>query len=134
MSRSLRRYSGADEAQVDMTPMLDIVFILLIFFIVTATFLDVKAMALTEPAPSVEPAPPSRALQVYVDSKDIIAVDGLIIEPSALPDYIQSQRAERPNLSIILRSDSQASHGMIVALKDSLDQASIPSVLKVDRR
>jgi len=35
-----RRKAGGDDAEVDMTPMLDIVFIMLIFFIVTATFLD----------------------------------------------------------------------------------------------
>ena len=46
-----RRKSGGEEAEVDMTPMLDIVFIMLIFFIVTATFLDERGVDLTQPPP-----------------------------------------------------------------------------------
>jgi len=46
-----RRNKTSDEAEVDMTPMLDIVFIMLIFFIVTATFLDERGIDLTQPPP-----------------------------------------------------------------------------------
>ena len=49
-----RRNAQGDEAEVNMTPMLDIVFIMLIFFIVTATFLDETGIDLTQPPP---PAP-----------------------------------------------------------------------------
>ena len=45
--RRSRRTQGGDEGEVDMTPMLDIVFIMLIFFIVTATFLDETGIDLT---------------------------------------------------------------------------------------
>jgi len=47
-----RRNRRSDEAEVDMTPMLDIVFIMLIFFIVTATFLDEKGLDFTQAPPA----------------------------------------------------------------------------------
>ena len=47
MARKIRK--GADEAEVDMTPMLDIVFIMLIFFIVTATFVNERGLDVTRP-------------------------------------------------------------------------------------
>jgi len=66
------RHKGADQADIDMTPMLDIVFILLIFFIVTATFLSEKAIDLQQPPPS--PTPPQvssvPAITIYVDGKE----------------------------------------------------------------
>jgi len=47
MSRRLNRLSHEDQGEVNMTPMLDIVFILLIFFIVTAVFLDERGLDFT---------------------------------------------------------------------------------------
>jgi len=52
-----RRNKTSDEAEVDMTPMLDIVFIMLIFFIVTATFLDERGIDLTQPPPPPDDLP-----------------------------------------------------------------------------
>ena len=49
--RKRKRVADADEAEIDLTPMLDVVFIMLIFFIVTATFLDEYGIDLTQPPP-----------------------------------------------------------------------------------
>ena len=68
--RRNRRNSQPDEADVDMTPMLDIVFIMLIFFIVTATFLDEDGIDLTQPPPPPDTTPPkdnTPAITVYVN-------------------------------------------------------------------
>ena len=56
-----RRKTQGDEAEVNMTPMLDIVFIMLIFFIVTATFLDEKGVDLTQPPPPPDSDVPSKS-------------------------------------------------------------------------
>jgi len=78
--RRNRRNQASDDAEVDMTPMLDIVFIMLIFFIVTATFLDEKAIDLTQPPPPPEnpddPPPDTPAITVYVDERDSCSVEG----------------------------------------------------------
>ena len=73
-----RRNAQADEAEVDMTPMLDIVFIMLIFFIVTATFLDERGVDLTQPP---RPRPISRR-QIILRLRYmlILAINVLLME------------------------------------------------------
>ena len=70
MSRRLNRISQSDQDGVDMTPMLDIVFILLIFFIVTAVFLDEKGVDFTQASGDVPAGPTTAVISIVVDSED----------------------------------------------------------------
>ena len=102
-----RKNNQADEADVDMTPMLDIVFIMLIFFIVTATFLDETAIDLTQPPPPPDiPNPPDDERRTNCD-RVTLAVERLL--------------ADKPGASVILRMDERSQHKILVELKDGLD-------------
>jgi len=105
-----RRNRRADDADVDMTPMLDIVFIMLIFFIVTAVFLDERALDFTQtpPEPS-DPMPPTPAISIYVDGKNAISVDNEATELSSVASRVERLMADKPNAVISLRADAQAS-------------------------
>jgi len=76
--RRSRRTQRSDDGDVDMTPMLDIVFIMLIFFIVTATFLDEEGINLTQPPPPPDsdntPPPENPAITIYVNAQDRCSV------------------------------------------------------------
>ena len=122
MSRRRGRQTD-DSADVDMTPMLDIVFIMLIFFIVTATFLSEKGIDLTQPPPSPEDTPPSSTpvIVVYVDARDQCTVDGRSTQSDRVPLQVESLLADKPGASIILRVSSKSSHGNLVFLKDGFD-------------
>lgn len=131
-----RNKKGGDEAEVDMTPMLDIVFIMLIFFIVTATFLDVKAVDLTQPPPPPEtddPTPPKPAIVVYVNESNLCSVDGTPSECGNVPLAIEKLKAEKPNAAVILRLDEKAKHGTLVQLKDNLDEADVDTKIEIIR-
>jgi biopolymer transport protein ExbD len=67
---------GAESADVNMTPMLDIVFILLIFFIVTATFLQEQGIQMVQPPPPEDQpeSPPSPTILIQVDQRNLIFV------------------------------------------------------------
>jgi biopolymer transport protein ExbD len=82
-----RSIKNLDEANVDLTPMLDIVFILLIFFIVTSTFLQEDAIGLEPPPPACEACskPVTPAILVFVDAKNHIRIDGSLADISSDP-------------------------------------------------
>ena len=135
--RRSRRTQGGDDGEVDMTPMLDIVFILLIFFIVTATFLDETGIDLTQPPPPPDDlnTPPSDnpAITVYVDGRDACAVDGRSTGCDRVILEIERLLAEKANAAVILRFDEKASHRYLVQLKDELDQGGLTSKIEIIR-
>ncbi len=129
-----RRSKGSDEADVDMTPMLDIVFIMLIFFIVTATFLDERGIDLTQPPPPPpdQPDAPSKpAITIYVDGKSTCSVDNRRTECDRVILDVERLLADKPGANVILRIDKAARHQVLVLLKDELDTAGLQSKIEV---
>lgn len=133
LSRTYRS-RRSDKADVDMTPMLDIVFIMLIFFIVTATFLDEQGLQLTQPPQStVTLAPPTSAISIYVDAKDAVSIENESAELSSIASRVERLMAEKPNAVISLRADAQASLESVVYIKDQMALAGRETVMKIDR-
>ncbi|MEP1229763.1 MAG: biopolymer transporter ExbD [Litorimonas sp.] len=131
-----RRNSQADEAEVDMTPMLDIVFIMLIFFIVTATFLDETGIDLTQPPPppdDVTPPKDASAITVYVDGRNQCSVDGRTTGCDRVILAVERLLAEKPKAAVILRMDEKAQHKVLVELKDGLDTNGLASKIEIIR-
>lgn len=131
-----RRNKPSDEAEVDMTPMLDIVFIMLIFFIVTATFLDERGIDLTQPPPPPDDLPdtqPRPAITVYVDNQDVCVVDGNQTECDRVSLAVERLLADKPGANIILRVNESASHGLLVILKDEFDVKGLGSKIEIVR-
>ncbi|MBC6403240.1 MAG: biopolymer transporter ExbD [Hyphomonadaceae bacterium] len=125
-----------DEAAVDMTPMLDIVFIMLIFFIVTATFLDERGIDLTQPPPppddDMQPNP-KPAITIYVDKRNVCAVDNRQTECDRVSLAVERLLADKPGANVILRVHAQAKHDLLVALKDGLDDSGLRSKIEIVR-
>ena len=130
-----RRRKNEDEADVDMTPMLDIVFIMLIFFIVTAVFLDETGLDLTQPPPPPEDTPPppdqAPAIIVYVDNNSACSVDGLSTTCNRVLARIERQLADKPGASVIMRFHPEAKHRVLINLKDGLDGKGLQSKIEV---
>ena len=135
--RRARRNQANDAAEPDMTPMLDIVFIMLIFFIVTATFLDETGVDLTQPPPPPDNlnTPPSNspAITVYVDNQDACSVDGRSIGCDRVILDVERLLSEKPNAAVILRMDEKAHHRNLIMLKDGLDQGGLATKIEIVR-
>ncbi len=129
-----RRNNQADEADVDMTPMLDIVFIMLIFFIVTATFLDETGIDLTQPPPpppDINPPPDARAITVFVDARNQCSVDERRTGCDRVTLAVERLLADKPGASVILRMDERSKHEILVDLKDGLDAGGLAVKIEV---
>jgi len=132
MRRRVRH--GGDDADVDMTPMLDIVFIMLIFFIVTATFLDEKGIDITQPPPppNQDPNDPTTpAISVYVDNKNRCSVDGRGSDCDRVVLTVESLLADKPGASIILKVHELADTQYLIGLKDSFDDKGLNSKIEI---
>lgn len=124
-----RRKKPVDEAEVDMTPMLDVVFILLIFFIVTSTFLSEQGFDLTPPPPSNGPPPPkAKAINIYVDDGNFIRVDGRFTDISAVRANIERKKAEFPDISVIVQAHPEAKNLYALKIVDEAKSANIANV------
>lgn len=126
-----RKTRPAEEANVDLTPMLDVVFILLIFFIVTSTFIQEKAIGLEPPPPpnnSPTPPPPVPAIVVYVNEDDLIRVNGRLTDISGVRANMERLRAENPESALVIQAHSKAKSGTIIKIRDEAYNAQMERV------
>jgi len=124
-----RRFSGIsqmqdeDEADIDLTPMLDVVFIMLIFFIVTASFLREFGVEGTKP-PSVQSTPTeSKSIAVKIYSSGEIIIDGLSIDPRAVSAHIIRRKAENPDSTFAILAGKRAKTELVVGVIDAAREA-----------
>jgi len=109
----------SDDAAVDLTPMLDVVFILLIFFIVTSTFLQEEALGAEPPPPQTNaPSNPAPAIIVYIDEADQIRVNRKLTDISAVRGGMERARAENPESALIIQAHPAARTGTIIEIRD----------------
>ena len=116
-----RRSSGlSEEADVDLTPMLDVVFIMLIFFIVTASFIKEVGLDLNRPeggdAPQVVTENENILIQITNDG--LIFIDRRSVDIRAIRANIERLRAERPNGQVIVAPGEASQNGLLVEVMD----------------
>ena len=125
---------GNDQADVNMTPMLDIVFILLIFFIVTATFLQEQGIDMRPPPDSDNPPEESNpVILVQVDDENRVFVNQDATSALRVLAAVSRIRAEQPNSAVLIEVSDEAEHGTIVSILDEMRANSIPvSISRAD--
>ncbi len=121
-TRFSSRRRDDDEVQVDMTPMLDIVFIMLIFFVVSSSFLQIRTLDVQLPA--AQSAQRSHADLIHLQ----LLVDGQLRwqgQPLLSQDLGAALAQLSPQAEVVIEADSQVSHGQVVALMDRVKRAGI---------
>ena len=125
-----RRHRIDEEAEINITPMLDIVFIMLIFFIVTTSFVKEKGLEVSRPSNS----PPKEIKQdrgpivVKIDSSSLISVKGRILEPGAVEANREREKAEKPASPLIVAAHPEADTEALVTILDAARAVGIESV------
>jgi len=125
-----KRRNVSKEATVDLTPMLDVVFILLIFFIVTSTFIQEKAIGMEPPPPNCPgcSSPPSLAIIVYIDETDTIRVGSKLTDLASVRSDIERIQAESPESPVIIQADAFATTGTVIQIRDIAYDANVERV------
>ena len=120
--------SSDDEAQIDMTPMLDIVFIMLIFFIVTTSFAKEKGLDVNRPKDNNESKQPSKALSIQIDDAGVIKMNGREVDIRRVVANIQTFLAENNTDVAAIQAHEDAEHGIVVEV---MNQAKIAGINRV---
>lgn len=129
MSRRKKNKSQADDkAEIDLTPMLDVVFIMLIFFIVTASFIKEQSIDVNVPENAEQPPPPdaaSKNILISVTSSDEIYIDQRRVDIRAVRSLIAQKSAENPESGVVVRAHEQSTANTYVAIADAAREAKI---------
>jgi len=126
---SARRHLPAqDETELDMTPMLDIVFIMLIFFIVTTSF--VKESGVTVSSPQAETATRQENANIFIaiTADGEVWVDRRPVDPRSVRAIVARLHADNPEGAVIIQSDEEASTRMLVEVMDQVRLAGVEGI------
>ena len=127
-------HADEDENEINLTPMLDVVFIMLIFFIVTASFIKEAGIDVNRPdAPVTESKPENANILVVINANDEIWIDRRLIDPRALRANIERLHAENPQGSVVIRADKSSTNKMLVTVMDSSRNAGVYNISIADQ-
>ena len=117
-----------EEAEIDLTPMLDVVCIMLIYFIVTASFVKEAGIDVNRPdAPTAQKVEDANIL-IAISPNDEIWIDKRLIDPRAVRPNIERLHAENPKGSVVIQADKKSTNEMLVIVMDAARQAGVYNV------
>jgi biopolymer transport protein ExbD len=123
-----RRAAESEDSEVNLTPMLDVVFIMLIFFIVTASFVKESGIDISRPDAATAERKEKGNILVAITSKNQIWVDRRQVDPRALRANIERLHAENPHGSLIIQADEESKNKLLVQVMDAARLAGVKSV------
>ena len=122
-----------EENEINLTPMLDVVFIILIFFIVTASFVKEAGIDVNRPdAPVTESKPEDANILVLITANDELWIDRRLIDPRAVRANIERLHAENPKGSVVIQANAKSTNKMLVTVMDSARQAGVYNISIAD--
>jgi len=133
------RPSEEEDAETDMTPMIDVTFQLIIFFMITATFTIQKTLDLPPSKPDQAGATQTleelqeERIVVVLKADGTLTVDGTPIEPDGVIAAIQEANRNKQSAELILDVEDQSSHESVVRVLDAAGAARIEKVLFASR-
>jgi biopolymer transport protein ExbD len=124
-----RLHRGEESADINITPMLDIVFIMLIFFIVTTSFVTEFGIDVNRPSNApVQVQQQSEVIAVRIDENDQIYVQERLVDIRAVRANIESGLALQPDAAVVVITDRLADAGLLVRV---VDQARVAGAERV---
>ena len=116
------------EAEINITPMLDVVFIMLIFFIVTTSFSKESGLSINRPIASTENPKKSVIAVVKIAENGEIQLNQQILSISALPAVMTKLRAENTELSALIVPQIGTRTGDLIAVMDKIKQVKVEKI------
>ncbi len=119
------RNKQEEDAKIDITPMLDVVFIMLIFFIVTASFIKESGVRVEKPEAETAIKKPKATILLAIDRNNEIWLDKNNIDPRAIKATIGRLRAENPEGEVVVQADVESTAEMVIKVVEALQDAGI---------
>lgn len=123
-----KRKKQQEDAGIDLTPMLDIVFIMLIFFIVTTSFIKETGIEVNRPNAATAVRDERGNILIAITANDEIWIDKRRIELRAVRANVERLKAENPEGSVIIQADKESKNGLLVETMDQVRLAGVQNV------
>jgi biopolymer transport protein ExbD len=126
-----RRHRTDDEAEINITPMLDIVFIMLIFFIVTTSFVREKGLDISRPTQAEEQQvqdDDTLPILVRIDQISMITINNRRVEADAVRANLERERAQSPRSPLIIAAHPDSDTNSLVRVLDAANVVGISSI------
>jgi len=129
MFRSVRSQRALTaQAEIQMTPLIDMVFILLIFFVVTTSFVSETGLEIQRPQSSSSETLPRENIPVAIGADGRITVDGQRVGLLSIRPFLQKRLRMQPGLAVVLVADKVVSVDRVVRVMDEIRGAGISEV------
>ncbi len=125
-----KKHGGAaEDAEIDMTPMLDIVFIMLIFFIVTTSFVKEAGVEMQRPSGKSASTTKVKAnVLVTINSQGQVVIDGKEVDIRSVRANVEKTLAESPDASVIVQAHKDSDTDILVGVVNAAKEAGIDKV------
>jgi len=126
-----KMFAGATEeedSEINITPMLDVVFIMLIFFIVTASFVKEAGIDVNRPDADTAVRQERANILIAISENNEIWIDRRQVDPRALRANIERLHAENPEGSVVIQADKRAITETLIQVMDAARQAGVYNV------
>ena len=127
-TRIPRRRASEDESGIDLTPMLDVVFIMLIFFIVTASFVKEAGIHVARPQAQQVGDPGTRSILLTVTADNEIWLGERRIDARSVRVNIERLHAGNPEAAVVIRAHEDSDTGVFAAIADQSREAGVYDV------
>jgi biopolymer transport protein ExbD len=125
MKQHFQNLVEEEEATIDMTPMLDVVFIMLIFFIVTASFVKEAGIDVNRPEAATAVKKDRANILVAISDKNEIWINKRKIDARAVQANIERLYAENPQGSVVIQADKKATTETLIKVMDASRAAGV---------
>ncbi|OQX58205.1 MAG: biopolymer transporter ExbD [Helicobacteraceae bacterium 4484_230] len=123
-----RRHIDDDSSDLELTPMIDVVFILLIFFIVTTSFVRETGIEINRPSATTAQTKAKANILIAIKPDGDIWIDKHQVDIRAVRATVQRLAAKSPQSSVVILSDSEAKTGILVRVMDQIRMAGIQNI------
>lgn len=126
--RLTRPSRNREDAQIDLTSMLDIVFIMLIFFIVTSSFVRESGVEVNRPQASHAVSQKDAGIFIAITSANDIYIDKRIVDAERVQATIEHILVDQPDAALVIQADEHAYNGTVVKVMDAAKGAGVTNI------
>ena len=128
MRRRFSYLSEDESSQIELTPMLDVVFIMLIFFIVTTSFVKESGIQVNRPSAATAEKKKRASIFIAINDQGQIWLQKRKIDVDAVRANIEKLYAESPESSVVIQADEKSNTGILVKVMDQIRLAGVTNI------
>ena len=132
--RFKNRKNYQDDLAIDLTPLLDVSFIILIFFILTTTFIEEKRLAVEKPKSNSEQTGQNTEIKIGIDKNNSLYFQNKLIDPGSLKEKLKNELQNKPMSSLVIEADKTSELSIFVLVVDTAKSLDIEDItISTDR-